>query len=65
MTRKKELLELLKECDDPKYLRQIAITANALAYAVEKVEEAKKIMKYKERGLEHDKKKKENKYMKD
>lgn len=32
--KKKELLELIKECDDVEYLRQIAVTANAIADAI-------------------------------
>lgn len=32
--KKKELLELIKECDDVEYLRQIAATANAIADAI-------------------------------
>lgn len=43
--KKKELLELIKECDDVEYLRQIAVTANAIADAIESYKEALSIMK--------------------
>lgn len=42
--KKKALLELIKECDDAEYLRQIAKTADAIADAIEKLKKAENIM---------------------
>ena len=42
--KKKALLELIKECDDVEYLRQIAKTADAIADAIEKLKKAENIM---------------------
>ena len=36
--KKKELLALVKECDDAEFLRQISITADAIADAHEAIE---------------------------
>lgn len=41
---KKALLELIKECDDVEYLRQMAKTAEAIADAIENFKKAKTIM---------------------
>ncbi|WP_270599323.1 hypothetical protein [Faecalicoccus pleomorphus] len=43
--KKKELLELIKECDDVEYLRQISVTADALADAIDSYKKASNIMK--------------------
>lgn len=43
--KKKALLELIKECDDDEYLRQMAKTAEVIADAIEKLKKAKNIMK--------------------
>ena len=42
--KKKALFELIKECDDVEYLRQIAKTADAIADAIEKLKKAENIM---------------------
>lgn len=42
--KKKALLELIKECDDVEYLRQMAKTAEAIADAIEKLKKAENIM---------------------
>ena len=42
--KKKALLELIKECDDIEYLRQMAKTAEAIADAIENFKKAKSIM---------------------
>lgn len=43
--KKKALLDLIEECDDVDYLRQIAVTANAIADAIDSYKKALNIMK--------------------
>lgn len=42
--KKKALLDLIKECDDVEYLIQIEKTIHAIIDALEKTNEAKRIM---------------------
>lgn len=41
--KKKELLALVKECDDAEFLRQISITADAITDAHEAIENYKEV----------------------